>query len=448
MRRRIRDIFLLLAAVSMFLLPASAVDRTNLRPGWNLFSPQQDTEMGRALSDEAEQTLAIVGPNDASTYIDALGRQLAVHAPGPRYSYQFKIIDDSVPNTYALPGGFIYVTSGLIQAANNEPQLAGLIAHQIAHIALRQGTHEVSNAYADQYPDYTRGRVTVGDVMADLNIHFENGSPALQFTRDEENQSDILATQILVDSGFDPRQMTQFFERVQNSLNSHQNSGNRSAAVRNELAKMGGLPRNLRGDSPDFHTVVSILSSSNRFSTAGNNNRYGNPDSPSSRLTLYRGRDFQFRYPDNWTVNDETDGIYIIPGGGMVSGSLAYGMRIATFQPTDDRFIRTPFAAPSDRSSQTSLGRATNQLLDDLRRSNPNMRVVRNDQGRRVDGEQAMVMELTNDSPLGGVERDWLVTVLHSDGLLYYFVGAAPDRDFNRYMATFDQIVSNTRFNR
>src|SRR5262249_35485779 len=157
---------------------------------------------------------------------------------------------------------------------------------------------------------------------------------------------------------------------------------------------------------------------------------------------LYQGRDIEFRYPDNWSVSEQGDSIDVAPDGGTVSGSIAWGMTIATFDPQSTNYFgRNSFTAPGSRVDTTTLSNATSQLIDHLLQSNPNMRVVRNTERRRVDGQQAMVVELTNDSPIGGTERDWLVTVLRPNGLLRYFVGVAPQGDFNRYQTAFNQIV-------
>src|SRR4029453_11235296 len=125
MPKTIRNTALFLSFVSMLVFTAFA-DRTNLRPAWNLFTPQQDMEMGRLLAEEAERSLRLVEDQNANVYIDALGKQLAVPTPNFRYPYQFKIVSDDDSNAWALPGGFIYVTRGLVEAVQNEPQLAGV----------------------------------------------------------------------------------------------------------------------------------------------------------------------------------------------------------------------------------------------------------------------------------------------------------------------------------
>jgi hypothetical protein len=163
---------------------------------------------------------------------------------------------------------------------------------------------------------------------------------------------------------------------------------------------------------------------------------------------LYQGRDIEFRYPNNWRVSEEGDSISVAPDLGIVSGSLAYGMTIAMFDPRDSQYYgRNSFSTPGgSRVDSTTLSRATDQLIDHLQQSNPSMRVVRNSERRRVDGQQAMVTELTNESPVGGNETDWLVTVLRPNGMLRYFVGVAPQQEISQYRSAFDQIVSSVRF--
>jgi len=363
-----------------------------------------------------------------------------------------------------LPGGFIYVTSGLIQAAQNEPQLAGVLAHQIGHVALRHGTTEISQAYSDRISNSTRNRISVNDAMSRLNIRFEPESIVLKFSPQEEQQAEVIATQILVDTGFDPRQMTQFFQTVANDrsnrtsdfFNDHPNITNRAAVVNGELRNLGGLPRNIRGDSPDFHSVRDKYLAGNTNTWPSVNDRR-NPnrgdlssnrvDLPSNRMLTYRAWDIEFRYPDNWRISDQGDSISIAPDRGFKSTSLAYGMTISTFEPQTTRYFpRNSFTVPGVRPDTITLTSATDQLINELRASNPNMRVVRNTERTRVDGAQAMVVELTNDSPLGGIETNRLVTVLRPNGLLRYFIGVAPQRDFSRYQPAFDQIVASARF--
>src|SRR5438093_490142 len=94
----------ILALVLALSLSVHADSRTQLKPGWNLFSPQQDIEMGQEVSKDAEHQLSIIRSGNIATYIDSLGRQLAAHAPGEKYPFQFKVVNDKAINAFALPG--------------------------------------------------------------------------------------------------------------------------------------------------------------------------------------------------------------------------------------------------------------------------------------------------------------------------------------------------------
>jgi predicted Zn-dependent protease len=456
MPNMIKQTALFLAVASMLVFQAFA-QRTSIRPAWNLFSTQQDVEMGDVLADEAERRLRVVEDSKAAAYIDALGKQLAVHAPHTRFPYQFKIVDHDRPNAWALPGGAVYITSGLLQTAQNEPQLAGYVAHQIAHIALRHGSADVSKAYAERMRNTTRGSVTVGEAMSRLNIQFTSDAIPLEFTREQERQASVVATQILFDAGFDPQQMTQAYQHLANQrsgdasafFNAHPYLSNHGAVARTETRNLG-TRRNPRGDSGDFHTVKDLLAAGygDAWPSISDRDRTSNetPDLPSTRFVLFRSPYIEFRHPDNWNVTEERDAISIAPDDGIVGGSMAYGMTIAVYDP-GDRYFGNSFVNPGARAADTgTLEGATDSLIAHLREYNPNLRImVGTSERRRVDGEQAMAVQLSNDSPLGGRETDWLVTVLRPDGSLRYFIGVAPQRDFNRYQRVFDQIVTSVR---
>src|ERR1051326_2230843 len=205
-----------LAAAS--ILPA-ADNRTKLKPGFNLFSTQQDIEMGRKSAQEAERQLRILNDQEAATYINTLGQNLASHAPtNEKYPFQFKIVNDTAINAFALPGGFIYVNRGAIDAADNESQIAGVMAHEISHVVLRHGTHQISRAYVAQAPLAVLGGVlgagSMGSILGQLGVGFGLNSLFLKYSRDAETQADLMGTQILHDAGYDPRAMVNFFEKL------------------------------------------------------------------------------------------------------------------------------------------------------------------------------------------------------------------------------------------
>jgi beta-barrel assembly-enhancing protease len=256
----------------LLICPLLLAERTRLRPGFNLFSADQDVEIGRAVSRDAERELKILNNRDVSGYLNALGRRLSSRAPGQRYPYQFKVVDDRTINAFALPGGFLYVNRGIFETADNEAQLAGVMAHEIAHVALRHGTNQMSKAYAAQAPLSILGGVvgngSLAGVLTQIGASFAANSVLLKFSRDAERQADLMGAQILYDSNYDPAAISQFFQKLEASggsrgsqfFSSHPNPGNRAAGVEEEIRKLGGR-RNFRNDSVDFQRIKRSLKS-------------------------------------------------------------------------------------------------------------------------------------------------------------------------------------------
>jgi predicted Zn-dependent protease len=262
----------LLAVTVLLMIAPLLAERTKLKPGFNLFSADQDVQIGREVSKDAERQLKILNNRDVSGYLSTLGRRLSSNAPGERYPYEFKVIDDKAINAFALPGGFLYINRGIFETADTEAQLAGVVAHEIAHVSLRHGTNQMSKAQAAQAPLALLGGLVGGDsiggVLAQLGASFAANSVLLKFSRDGERQADLMGAQILYDSNYDPRAMSQFFQKLEGSsgsrgsefFSSHPNPGNRAGSVAEEVRKLGGA-RNFRNDSADFQRIKRILKS-------------------------------------------------------------------------------------------------------------------------------------------------------------------------------------------
>src|SRR5262249_46363156 len=142
-----RLIPLLLIGFSLTLF----AERTKLRPGRNIYSPQQDIDLGREVAKDAERQLELINNGNANAYIAALGQQLASKVPNEnKFPFYFKIVNDRSINAFALPGGPVYVHRGAIEAADNEAQLAGVIGHEMGHVILRHGTNQATKAQFGQ----------------------------------------------------------------------------------------------------------------------------------------------------------------------------------------------------------------------------------------------------------------------------------------------------------
>jgi hypothetical protein len=442
---------LVAAVAAACLLTAPAVEaqqRTKVKPGINMFSPQQDVEIGRGVSADAEKKLPMLRDARVDRYVDALGKKLAAKAPGEKFPYQFKVVNDTAINAFALPGGFCYVNRGLIEAAENEAQLAGVIGHEIGHAALRHGTNQATKASLWQLGLGVGGSLAGGSMagqVAQLGAGFFANSVLLKYSRDAESQADLVGTHLLYDAGYDPRAMADFFKKLSEEkgsrppefFSSHPNPENRYGKVTKEINKMGGVPARARADSAEFQEIkryVKSLPKPKPGSKAASGGASGPPPSPSKKYVAFENPHLRLQYPDNWEVRSSGSAAILFPEGGATSDSqgrvsVAYGVMMNLYKP----------------KNTTTLEGAHAELLAELRRANPAARQRGRDSQVKVDGERGVSSLLTNDSPVGGKELNWVVSVLRSDGLMY-FVFTAPEKDFEAYDPAFQNIADSIRF--
>ena len=566
MRRRVTPVGALTLLVVAVVWAADG--RTILKPGWNMFSPQQDIEVGQQVSPDAERQLRMLNNARLDNYVNTLGRRLAANAPGEKYPYHFKVVNDLAINAFALPGGPIYVHRGVIDAADNESQLAGVLAHEISHVALRHGTNQASKATAAQLPLAILGGLIGSDstksALAQLGASFAVNSILLKYSRSAESQADIMGTQVLFDTAYDPRAMAQFFEKIEAQqagsgpvefFSNHPSPENRIERVNQEVTALGGVRRDDATNSREFddikrylqslagpsgqgqrqpgydpgqsagsglHIVAASYGAGNRYtdvrqllqsrvqndrlnlqvnssSMGGTSSRDGArtlrvryqwagrdydvtvaenqrlsiptdqqmnesaggagapPDWPSGRFVAAENSFLRINHPDNWQVHGQGDALTITPRGGLIDDgqgnqALAYGAIVNIFEPRGSNYSGQQLEGPGygQRAGQTSatrLEQSTDQLVQELRLSNRNMRVIRYREVIRVDGAQALSTYLSNDSPVGGRETDWLVTMECPEGLLF-IVFTAPEPDVQRYEGTFHEMVRSVRIKR
>lgn len=263
----------LAALVTLGAVPALAfIQQLSFRPGWNMFSPQQDVEVGRENSAEVDKQLPILKDAEAERYVNELGKQLSAHAPYNKsdYVWRFRVVNSGDINAFALPGGYIYVNRATMEAAQNEAQLAGVIAHEEGHVVMRHGTHQASQMMLAQMPLAILGGMLgeSGSPMGQLaqaGIGLGVESVFLHNSRSMESQADEVGTYILYQAGYDPYAMAHFFEILEKKypqgggpvgqfFSDHPNPGNRIKNVDAEIPRLGP-PREGKTDSPEFEAV-------------------------------------------------------------------------------------------------------------------------------------------------------------------------------------------------
>jgi predicted Zn-dependent protease len=243
----------LVALMLLLLISPLPYAAQNLRPGFNIFSPKQDYEIGRRS--------ALVANRQLPTYKDVrvirIGRRLASTAPGTRFPYEFRVINDPSINAFALPGGFVYVNRGALHAARSEDEIAGVLAHEIAHVALRHGTNQASKAYIAQTGlNFITGifggesQSRIAQVMGMIG-GFGLNTLFLKYNRSAESEADLLGVRMMRSAGYNPYGLIQFLQTIQRHsggrsvefLSSHPNPENRIAQLEREL---GFVPRRRR----------------------------------------------------------------------------------------------------------------------------------------------------------------------------------------------------------
>ena len=426
--------------------------------GSNAFSREQEIQAGQEASADVLKKMPVLPESDPVTqYIQRLGAQLTAHAPGEPWPYHFRVVNQKEINAFALPGGPIFINMGTIQAADNEAELAGVMSHEISHVVQRHATRAATKQMKVQMPlqilGALLGRSGMGQLAA-AGINFGAGSYFMRNSRQNESEADLIGTDIMYDSGYNPQAMADFFTKLEKEggangpqfFSDHPNPGNRAGSVEKEVRSLS--PKNYRSASQEFaqvkRDVVNLkpltaqqIAAQQQSQTPGIHGRLPASEMPSQDTQSFNHNLFQISYPQNWQVyGDKTSTVNISPPSGVSENAIAYGVLISDYQPEN----RT-----------ASVDQATHELLNSLRQSNQDMKQVGQDENIRVSGVDSKSVDLIATSPVQDAsghaqrERDWLVAVPGRDGNLTYLVFIAPDSDFNGLRPTFERMLRSLR---
>ena len=248
--------------ICLLLAPMLAVAQLQqLKPGWNLFTPEQDVQLGSEAAMEVERRAAVVHNRELDDYLNVILHKLeqspyarTLGSDGTRgelFPFSIHVIEDKNVNAFALPGGPIFIHTALIEAAENEAQLAGVIGHEMSHVVLRHSTNQASKQNLVALPALL-AEALVGNSMlgqlAKIGIGLGANSVLLKFSRSDEAEADYNGAEMAGDAGYNPLELANFFERleakngrqgvVMQFLSDHPDPGNRVAAVSEEVRYM------------------------------------------------------------------------------------------------------------------------------------------------------------------------------------------------------------------
>ena len=453
-----------IAAVCV-LLGGSALAQTEIKVPKNKYTPQQDVELGLKAAAEVRKQYPIIQDRYINNYLTTVGNRLLDASPQElshkEFRYSFTPVNVKEINAFALPGGPMFVNRGMIEAAQEEGEVAGVMAHELAHVLLRHGT---ANATKAQNPWLQIGSIagaiggavvggTLGSVIA-TGTDFGLGTLMLRYSRDFEKQADLLGSQIMARAGYDPRDLARMFETIERQsggggpqwLSSHPNPGNRTAYINQEASMLRIAPTRQTGDfeevqdrfasQPPAKSMAEVERKTPSADTpeVGSAGRPGRPvPAPSTRYrTVTGGNVFQASVPDNWTTLSSKSAIKVVPdnGYGDMNGQTVFTHGV--------EFGVTP-------SGSRDLREATRVFLNSISQNNPDIRMSGTEQNTRISGRTALHVPLVNPSPLGGQERLTLTTVFLSEGSLFYFLTVVPERDASGYSTAFRKVFESIR---
>ena len=191
-------------------------NRSSVGHGLNFYSLEHEIALGKQLSAEVERQAKFINDPVVVEYVNRVGQNL-VRNSDAQVPFTIKVIDSDVVNAFALPGGFFYVNSGLILHADEESELAGVMAHEIAHVCARHGTKQATKGEIAQLamiPAMIFIPYTLAGYAIYQGMQFAIPMAFLQFTRTDEAEADYLGLEYMYKAGYDPNAFVAFFEKV------------------------------------------------------------------------------------------------------------------------------------------------------------------------------------------------------------------------------------------
>ena len=352
-------------AVAAVVSAGCAINPVSGRPEFVLVSAAKEKEIGAEAAKDIEQTMGLVDDAALVAYVESVGQRLAAQSPRRDVVYHFFVADAPEPNAFALPGGYVYVTRGLLALVNTEDELACVIGHEIGHVAARHSVQQVSRSAPFAIITGITAGVTslasplLGQVVGGVG-GLASGLILSPFNRDQEREADRIGQQLSAKTGWDPIAMSTFLQTLSREENlrgetsrrfsflaSHPSTPERvsnTQAYARELTRVAEAPitpthdaflRRLDG------IVVGPLAADGVF---------------DGRAFLHPDLDFTVRFPENWkTQNSRSQVAAAAPDGNalIILNGVAKGD-----DPLDGaRALEKAAQAPVvDKTSRTTIG--------------------------------------------------------------------------------------------
>ncbi len=459
----IKRLTTLLTVIAVFAMPVSIFSQTQIKYHSNKYKVTDDVKVGRQAAAEVEQQLPILNDYEVTNYVSRVGQRLVNSIPAefrhPEFQYYFKVVNARDINAFALPGGPMYVNRGMIEAARSEGEMAGVMAHELSHVALRHGTAQATKA---QKYNLLAGLLGIGGQIlggvggAAAQIAGQGvGVYFLKFSREYETEADILGSRIMAGAGYDPRDLANMFKTLEQQggssggwFSSHPSPSDRYARI-NQEAQFLRVSNPVR-DTRDFERIKERLRSMGRASSmqeiaqgGQRNETTGNyPNSaprgqvsrPSTRFTSYTlaGGIVRVSVPNNWRqLGDSGGSVWFSPEGayGQYQNQVVYthGVNIGVAQ-----------------TQSRNLQQGTQEFLNGLMQGNASLRMRTNMLRTTVAGRAGLTASLTNvNEATGRAENVTVVTTQLRNGQLLYMIAVAPQNEAAYYQTAFRNVLNS-----
>lgn len=457
---RMRAAAVFSAALLTALVPVAGLAQTQVKLPKNKYEVKFDVEKGREVARQVERQFPMVNDNFVENYVERVGERLVSVIPAnfrqPSFDYSFKVVNASDINAFALPGGPMFVNRGMIQAARNEGEMAGVMAHEISHVALRHATAQATKQGNIWNQLGTIGLI-LGGAVAGGQAGAQLGALAAtawqtKYSRDYETQADILGAQIMAAAGYHPEDLANMFQTIARQggsrgpefLSSHPDPGNRFEKINREASMLNVSSNPIRNtrdferaqarlaEMPPARTMAQIQQESQSgpgtSPTAGGTYSRNVPY-PGPGYRTYSGGDISFSVPSNWREFSGEGSLVFAPNGAFGDQGITHGAMFGIFRP-------------NSRVLQTETRNYVNGLL----RANPYLSQRGNFVRRNVGSRQAYSTVLAGRSPITNrTEVVYVYTIQLRNGNLLTVAAVAPEDELFQYDRAFSTMLNSMR---
>jgi len=463
-----RTLFVIALAVPLFAYPQRPPKQADVRVQKTSLSRDQELQIGKQFATEVEREMEVVHNPQIESWLNQIGQNLAKTPEANAYPYYFKLVNDDSINAFALPGGPMYVHTGLLKAADSEGEVAGVLAHEMSHVALRHSAAQISKQQTFNTIFGLIG-VAAGSLTMDKNgqcgllcqitqtgTSLGENSILMKFSRGYEHDADLNGARMMASAGYDPMQLPQFFEKLQ----AKQGTAGEPKGLALWMADHPATGSRIQYVSQDiqFYPQRQYTTSTGQFAQVKKLLATIPPPKPQPGALIqpkqgatprtnvpagfkdYPATGFSIAYPSTWQAGQADPGgsLYLVPQGGVTKGENG-GSELITGAMID-------YYVPKAGATNVNLAASTKEFLASLAQGDTNLKAEKSQQVT-VGGKQALKTKLTTKTSLQQ-EPDqvvYLYTVPRQAGLWYLVLATQPST-LSQFDSVVQQMVGSVQF--